>query len=143
MRVSRQVWLRCKPSRYKQNGHRHNGKQNYHCHGCGRQFVKCFEQYLISAEKRSLIERVLVERILLWGIYRDRRQGTSGNCPVAHDLGSAFLQTAAVGNERHWQGGTGIQRYNTSSHRLWLEFERHAVLVAHAPEGFPAQLEQR
>ena len=62
---------------------------------------------------------------------------------VAHDLGSSLLQTATVGNEGHGQGGTGIQRHNTSSHCLWLQLQCHAVLVAHAPEGFSTQLEQR
>src|SRR5262245_14315258 len=52
------------------NGHIHNGKQNHHCHHCGRQFVQCREQYLISDDKRGLIERVLVERISLRGICR-------------------------------------------------------------------------
>ncbi len=61
---------RCKSSKYKKNGHIHNGKQNHHCHDCGRQFVQCFEQYLISEEKRGLIERLLVERISLRGICR-------------------------------------------------------------------------
>jgi hypothetical protein len=56
--------------KFKKNGHIHNGKQNHHCHNCGRQFVQCFEQYLISAEKWGLIERLLVERISLRGIYR-------------------------------------------------------------------------
>jgi IS1 family transposase len=48
----------------------HNGKQNYHCHDCGRQFVQCCEQYLVSEEKRGLIERLLVERLSLRGICR-------------------------------------------------------------------------
>jgi insertion element IS1 protein InsB len=52
------------------NGHIHNGKQNHHCHDCGRQFVQCCEQYLISNDKRGLIERLLVERISLRGICR-------------------------------------------------------------------------
>ena len=48
----------------------------------GRQFVQCFEQYLIAEEKRSLIERLLVERILLWGICR------GGGCQTQVALGS-------------------------------------------------------
>jgi insertion element IS1 protein InsB len=68
--VIREVCPRCKSSQYKKNGHVHNGKQNHHCHDCGRQFVQCFEQYLISEEKRGLIERLLVERISLRGICR-------------------------------------------------------------------------
>jgi insertion element IS1 protein InsB len=54
----------------KKNGHMHNGKQHHHCHNCGRQFVQYCEQYLVSEDKRSLIERLLVERISLRGICR-------------------------------------------------------------------------
>jgi IS1 family transposase len=48
----------------------HNGKQNHQCKDCGRQFVECFEQYLVSEDTRALIERLLVERISLRGICR-------------------------------------------------------------------------
>src|ERR1043166_6402820 len=68
--VIRDVCPRCKSPKYKKNGHIHNGKQNHHCHDCGRQFVQCCEQYLISDDKRSLIERLLVERISSRGICR-------------------------------------------------------------------------
>ena len=68
--VIRDVCPRCKSPKYKKNGHIHNGKQNHHCHDCGRQFVQCCEQYLISEDKRGLIERLLVERISLRGICR-------------------------------------------------------------------------
>ena len=68
--VIREVCPQCKSSRYKKNGHIHHGKQNHHCHDCGRQFVQCFEQYLISDERRALIERLLVEWISLRGICR-------------------------------------------------------------------------
>jgi insertion element IS1 protein InsB len=60
----------CGSVKYKKNGHIHNGKQNHHCHDCGRQFVKCFEQYLIAEDKRTLIERLLVEWMSLRGICR-------------------------------------------------------------------------
>jgi insertion element IS1 protein InsB len=56
--------------KYQKNGHIHSGKQNHHCHDCGRQFVDGFEQYLISEDARALIERLLVERISLRGICR-------------------------------------------------------------------------
>ena len=68
--VIQEVCPRCKSSRYKKNGHIHNGKQNHHCHDCGRQFVDCFAQYRISENRRALIERLLVERISLRGICR-------------------------------------------------------------------------
>src|SRR5262245_36848340 len=53
-----------------ENGHIHSGKQNHRCQDCGRQFVACFEQSLISDDTRALIERLLVERISLRGICR-------------------------------------------------------------------------
>ncbi len=68
--VIRDVCPQCKSSKYKKNGHIHNGKQNHHCHNCGRQFVECFAQYLLSEETRALIERLLLERISLRGICR-------------------------------------------------------------------------
>ena len=68
--VIRDVWPRCKSPKYKKNGHIHNGKQNHHCHDCGRQFVQCWEQYLIAADKRALIERLLLARLALRGICR-------------------------------------------------------------------------
>ena len=68
--IIRDVCPQCKSPKYKKNGHIHNGKQNHHCHDCGRQFVQCFEQYLIAEDKRVLIERLLVERISLRGICR-------------------------------------------------------------------------
>ena len=69
MRI-REVCPQCKSPKYKKNGHIHNGKQNHHCHDCGRQFVQCCEQYVVSEETRGLIECLLVERIALRGICR-------------------------------------------------------------------------
>ena len=60
----------CGSQQYKKNGHIHNGKQNYRCSDCGRQFVGVFEQHLISEEHRTLIERLLLERLSLHGICR-------------------------------------------------------------------------
>jgi insertion element IS1 protein InsB len=73
--VIQEVCPRCKSSTYKKNGHIHNGKQNHQCKDCGRQFVDCFEQYLVSDETRDLIERLLLERISLRGICRAVKVG--------------------------------------------------------------------
>ena len=67
--VIRDVCLQCQSPKYKKNGHIHNGKQNHQCHDCGRQCVDCCEQYLVSEDTRTLIERLLVERISLRGIW--------------------------------------------------------------------------
>ena len=68
--VIRDVCPQCQSSKFKKNGHLHNGKQNHYCHDCRRQFVQRFEQYRIAEDKRALIERLLVERISLRGICR-------------------------------------------------------------------------
>ena len=68
--VIRDVCPRCQSPQHKKNGHIHNGKQNHQYHDCGRQFVDCFAQDLVSADTRALIERLLVERISLRGICR-------------------------------------------------------------------------
>ena len=68
--VIRDVCPRCQSPKYKKNGHIHNGKQNHHCHDCGRQFVRCVEPYRIAEEKRTLSERLRLERIALRGICR-------------------------------------------------------------------------
>jgi insertion element IS1 protein InsB len=68
--VIRDVCPRCQSSKYKKNGHIHNGKQNHRCQECGRQFVECCKQSLIPDDTRALIERLLVERISLRGICR-------------------------------------------------------------------------
>jgi IS1 family transposase/transposase-like protein len=68
--VVRDVCPRCRSPKYKKNGQIHNGKQNHQCQDCGRQFVDCFEQDLVSEDTRTLIERLLVERISLRGICR-------------------------------------------------------------------------
>src|SRR4051812_23991167 len=61
---------RCGSTRHKRNGRISNGKQNYRCKTCGRQFVLEFAQRRVSAEHRALIERLLRERLSLRGICR-------------------------------------------------------------------------
>src|SRR5918999_2108926 len=55
---------------YKRNGHIHTGKQNHRCKVCGRSFVLTPDNFVITAEQRVLIERLLLERISLRGICR-------------------------------------------------------------------------
>jgi transposase-like protein len=55
---------------FERNGHIHIGKQNHRCKMCGRTFVRNPENSVITEEQRSLIERLLLERISLRGICR-------------------------------------------------------------------------
>ncbi len=70
MMIIRDVCPRCKSPKYKKNGHIHNGKQSHQCKDCGRQFVDCFEPYLVSDATPGLIERLLLERLALRRICR-------------------------------------------------------------------------
>jgi insertion element IS1 protein InsB len=55
---------------FKKNGHIHNGKQNHQCKDCGRQFVVDAAHREIGAEQRTVVERLLCEKISLHGICR-------------------------------------------------------------------------
>lgn len=61
---------RCKSEEIKRNGHIHNGKQNYRCKCCDRQFVTDSTKRYISEEERDMVDRLLLERISLAGICR-------------------------------------------------------------------------
>jgi len=58
----------CGSSHLKRNGHTHYGKQNYHCKGCGRQFVA--DSQHVDEETKGVIKRLLLERLSLSGICR-------------------------------------------------------------------------
>jgi hypothetical protein len=60
----------CFSTDFKRNGHIHNGKQNYMCHPCGRQFVENPTKKLISSRDKELIDKLLLEKISLAGIAR-------------------------------------------------------------------------
>lgn len=60
----------CGSAKTKQNGHTHYGKQNHFCHSCRRQFVEGGQDWFVSDEDKSLINKLLLERISLAGICR-------------------------------------------------------------------------
>lgn len=60
----------CSSALIKKNGHIHNGKQNYRCLKCSRQFVLEPAQKTIDEKTKDLIRRVLLERISLEGVCR-------------------------------------------------------------------------
>ena len=68
--VIRDACPRCQSPTYKKNGHTHNGKQHHQCQDCGRQFVLQPDNRVIDEEQRSLVERLLLEKISLQGICR-------------------------------------------------------------------------
>lgn len=60
----------CKSVNTVKNGHIHNGKQSRLCKDCRRQFVELPEKVFISAEKRKIVDRLLLEKLSLAGICR-------------------------------------------------------------------------
>ena len=60
----------CQSTNYKLNGHIHNHKQNHQCKNCGRQFILNPEKKVISSRDKSLIDKLLLEKISLAGIAR-------------------------------------------------------------------------
>jgi transposase-like protein len=60
----------CQSTEIVKNGFIHNGKQNYRCKDCGRQFVEDPQQKLISQQTRDLVDKLLLEKIPLAGIAR-------------------------------------------------------------------------
>ena len=60
----------CSAMLIKKNGHVHNGKQNYRCLACGRQFVLDLIQKIMDEKTKGLIRKTLLERVSLEGICR-------------------------------------------------------------------------
>ncbi len=60
----------CQSVNTKKNGHIHNGKQNFQCKDCGREFVADSQKKIITQDQRELIKKLLLERISLRGICR-------------------------------------------------------------------------
>ena len=57
----------CDSNQIVKNGKIYNGKQNYKCRDCGRQFVKNPENKIIAQDTKDLIDKLLLEKIPLSG----------------------------------------------------------------------------
>jgi insertion element IS1 protein InsB len=60
----------CDSTHIVKNGKIHNGKQNYKCRNCGRQFVQDPQNKIIDPATKMLIDKLLLEKIPLAGIAR-------------------------------------------------------------------------
>jgi insertion element IS1 protein InsB len=61
---------KCSSQQVVKNGRIHNGKPKFKCKSCGRQFVQDPQNKVISAETKSLINKLLLEKLPLAGIAR-------------------------------------------------------------------------
>ena len=60
----------CNSKQIVKNGKIHNGKQNYKCRECDRQFVENPQNKIITQSTKDLIDKLLLEKIPLAGIAR-------------------------------------------------------------------------
>jgi transposase-like protein len=60
----------CESTHVVKNGKIHNGKQNFRCRDCGRQFVQDPQKKIIDQATKDLINKLLLEKIPLAGIAR-------------------------------------------------------------------------
>lgn len=60
----------CDSTHIVKNGFIHNGKQNFKCRECGRQFVQDPQTKVINETTKTLIDKLLLEKIPLAGIAR-------------------------------------------------------------------------
>lgn len=60
----------CESTHIVKNGKIHNGKQNFKCRECGRQFVQDPQNKIIDQATKTLIDKLLLEKIPLAGIAR-------------------------------------------------------------------------
>jgi transposase-like protein len=60
----------CNSALVVKNGKIHNGKQNFKCRDCGRQFVQDPQNQIIDEDTKTLIDKLLLEKIPLAGIAR-------------------------------------------------------------------------
>lgn len=63
---------RCGSNQVIKNGHIHNGKAKFECKACQRQFVENPQHKEIAEETKTLVDKLLSERLSLAGIARDR-----------------------------------------------------------------------
>ena len=61
---------RCDSKRVVKNGFIHNGNQNFKCKQCQRQFVRNPKNKVIGEDTKELIDKLLLEKLLLAGIAR-------------------------------------------------------------------------
>ncbi|XZF61462.1 MAG: IS1/IS1595 family N-terminal zinc-binding domain-containing protein [Gloeotrichia echinulata DVL01] len=54
---------KCNSKNIVKNGHTHYGKQRFKCHNCERQFVESPTRQPIDLSTRTLIDKLLLERV--------------------------------------------------------------------------------
>jgi transposase-like protein len=61
---------KCGSDKIVKNGSIHNGKQKFKCNNCGRQFIENPENKQIPSYIKTIIDKLLLERVSLAAICR-------------------------------------------------------------------------
>jgi uncharacterized Zn finger protein (UPF0148 family) len=76
--VVRDACPECGSQQFKKNGHIHTRKQSHQCKACGRQFVLDADNGVIVEGQRTLVERLLREKISCCTAFAARLVSASG-----------------------------------------------------------------
>ena len=107
----------CLSYHIKRNGRTHNGKQNHKCKRCNRQFVYQPTKKYIDEHTRTLIDRMLLERISLRGITRVVEVSLRW---LMTYITAKYEQTPEPLNAEHSPGGAVLlMRYTSEIDELW------------------------
>lgn len=107
----------CLSYHIKRNGRTHHGKQNHKCKRCRRQFVAHPTKKYIDQHTRTLIDRMLLERISLRGIARVVEVSLTW---LMNYIKARYEQTPEPLKAKHRTGGgVLIMRYTSEMDELW------------------------
>ena len=87
----------CNSKQIVKNGKIHNGKQNYKCRECDRQFVRNPQNKIIHQSTKNLIDKLLLEKLPLAGIARvtEVSERSARGADRRRTTGKAFALRAA------------------------------------------------
>ena len=76
----------CKSTHINKYGHTHYGKPRFRCQSCGRQFVEAPTRQPIGEQTRSLIDKLLLERLALAAIARVAGVSERWRCTLIRNI---------------------------------------------------------
>ena len=117
--MKREACPNCGSGRNKKNGHIHNGKQNYRCKDCGRQFVGDCEHKTIGEETKELIKRALLERNSLRGICRIFGVSLTWLLGYIAELYGALPTDLSLGPQAHRSGFAPVHLVTVEADEMW------------------------
>ncbi len=101
----------CKSKQIVKNGKIHNGKQNYRCRDCGRQFVENRQQKIISQPTKNLIDKLLLEKIPLAGEPRLKELSRLGQSILSQQASGTSPLNGGVSSPQKLPSATQVSHH--------------------------------